>query len=220
MMTLANCSAVQVYCEQHGVSPDAGPDKSVYGMLACAALICLVAALGVYAALRASLVERALAAVLRWTLQHSRGAASQSNAPSVERFGRGAVTASLKACGRSLSNVRSSGSCVPASPRSQQRAPGVGSLDTRAQCRSGRLSLLWDAHAGVRLRNVRLGAALRARLSHAFFDATELSAECAELELPGWRQPLRLRLRGARVELQQRALPRVRPARSATESGA
>ena len=59
---------------------------------------------------------------------------------------------------------------------------------------------------------MRLGAALRARLSHAFFDPTELSAEAAELELPGWRQPLRLRLRGARVELQQRALPRVRSA--------
>ncbi len=65
----------------------------------------------------------------------------------------------------------------------------------------------------MRLRNVRLGAAQRARLSRAFFDATELSAEAAEVELPGWRQPLRLRLRGVRVELQQRALPQVRSAR-------
>ena len=109
-------------------------------------------------------------------------------------------------------------SCTPASPRSQECAPGVRSLCTQAECQSGRLS--WDACAGVRLRNVRLGAALRARLSHAFFDAAELSAEAAELELPGWRQPLRLRLRGARVELQQRALPRVRSARPVTVSGA
>ena len=65
----------------------------------------------------------------------------------------------------------------------------------------------------MRLHNVRLGAALRARLSHAFFDATELSAEAAELGLPGWREPLRLRLRRVRVELQQRALPQVPPAR-------
>ena len=97
MMTLANCSAVQVYCEQPAASAEAGPHTSVHGMLACAALICLVAALGVYAAARASLVERALAAILRWTLQHPHGAPSQSSAPSVERFGRGAVPANLKA---------------------------------------------------------------------------------------------------------------------------
>ena len=94
-MTLANCSAVQVHCEQPAVSADVGPHQSLHGMLAFAALTCLVVALGIYAAVRASFVERALAAILRRMLQRSYGAPAPSGAPTVERFGRGAMPANL-----------------------------------------------------------------------------------------------------------------------------
>ena len=61
----------------------------------------------------------------------------------------------------------------------------------------------------MRLRNVHLGKQLRERLSNAFCCVTEASAEGAELELPGWRRPLRVSLRGVRLEFLQRTLPQV-----------
>lgn len=59
------------------------------------------------------------------------------------------------------------------------------------------------------MKGLNLGGAHRAALAHLFFEVKQASVAAFEVELPTWRAPLVVRVRGVRVELQQRNMPTV-----------
>lgn len=62
---------------------------------------------------------------------------------------------------------------------------------------------------GIRIHNVRLAEAALRRTNCGTFHLSELIIAYIELQLPSWRRPLRIHMRGIKADLRQRQMPQV-----------
>jgi hypothetical protein len=216
MPASSECSALQVYCPAPGGAPGAAHLPRAWGMLACLSIICVAALLvGACARAWAPAARAALALLLRAALRRCCNAWTPAGELSVRRTyegagpARGAPPAARAPSGAqppSLASLVRPRACALRPTRPQPWA--VGAVHVTRPARRPRSAC--RRAAGVRASNVHLGGRLRARLAPAHLLLAEASAAELELELPGWRRPLRVRLQGVRLELQQRRLPQAR----------
>ena len=63
--------------------------------------------------------------------------------------------------------------------------------------------------AGISVHNLRLAEAALQQASCGTFDLSKLFFAYIEVQLPSWRRPLRIHMRGIKAELRQRQMPQV-----------
>lgn len=95
---MTECSAVQLYCQEQSTLSGTGPRPRMLDMLnllTCVALICFVALVSSYVAVRAAVLESVLAFFLRRLLRRSNDTSLPAGELSVEQFNRGGALGPL-----------------------------------------------------------------------------------------------------------------------------